>query len=947
MEALSLRDANIHIQANNNLKPVLKSTTISTKPTNKQKDHPPPPPAEVKEPSTSENEDGIIYRTGCLLGRGAFAVCYEGQNTSTNKKYALKMVKTQMPYKKMEQKFQTELQIHSKMNHANIVKFHRAFSYQKCTYIVLELCPNGSLMDMVKKRKFITEPEVRFWTVQMAGAVKYMHGKGIIHRDLKMGNIFLDKNMNVKVGDFGLAALLMSGKDWQACRRKTLCGTPNYIAPEILSKEKGGHDHAVDIWSLGIIIFAMLTGKPPFQSNSPDEIYRRARELDYEWPSLDKSENFISEETKDLVSKLLQAPEKRPGPDKILQHPFFTCGWIPAPEDMTVSLRERHMDLSYLSSYRNQMEKKTASHQNLKRLCMLCEVGPWTPPKEYTSAYREVELEEKLLLTPSVPLPDDKVYVPANDWLEQLSGENNGKKILEAIKLFTTGVRSPTTKTYAKRVPSVRPLAKSFAAQQRAKPHQPTPSSLLEQKIIDQTAPGISRIKKVRSTSRSAALEAEDRLAVDMFNQLKLVETKDDDEKKFDVLKPSLDSAFSIFEKTDIVKEVPNTKPDFVFKRLRRLKAELERALNSRSVAAEARIPKRSPVIVVKWVDYTNKYGLGYILSNGSVGSIFKAIPAFPQDPSKGLCYSTCILIRNSEKHLVNQTDPALVDYGQLVPISEHKIEFFENRGDQGYFRAEVNPENFRAVPDPNGEAHRLSAGRNEFDNRKKERVIIWRKFGNYMTQYGRDTDYPADEIPNDKTDVDSSAGNFVTFYQRWGDVGCWGFDDGHLQFNFPDHTKIILSVDGTWCDFYHLPLEAARDLSEKGILSQKALDERQHLSYPLQTMLNFTPRNSRSHPYRTSNINPVLMGIPQANDLRRKIEFIVSCLNEWITNHGIGISDLSVEGRLRWSGARQINSKVPYKQVWVCVGGQASDQRKVMWFDPRKPDVIQPDIDC
>lgn len=140
------------------------------------------------------------------------------------------------------------------MNHPNIVRFHRAFSHIQCTFLVLELCPNGSLMDMVKKRRFVTEPEVRFWTVQMTGAVKYMHDKGIIHRDLKMGNIFLDSDMNVKIGDFGLAALLMSGKDWTNVRRTTLCGTPNYIAPEILSKDKQGHDHAVDIWSLGIIM---------------------------------------------------------------------------------------------------------------------------------------------------------------------------------------------------------------------------------------------------------------------------------------------------------------------------------------------------------------------------------------------------------------------------------------------------------------------------------------------------------------------------------------------------------------------------------------------------------------------------------------------------------------------------------------------------------------------
>lgn len=145
------------------------------------------------------------------------------------------------------------------MRHANIVQFHRAFTYELSTYIVLELCPNGSVMDMVKKRKCLSEPEVRFYSVQIAGAIKYMHGKGIIHRDLKMGNIFLDRNMNIKIGDFGLAAIILTGKDMTAIRRTTLCGTPNYIAPEILEKNKGGHDYAVDIWSFGVIVYVVVS----------------------------------------------------------------------------------------------------------------------------------------------------------------------------------------------------------------------------------------------------------------------------------------------------------------------------------------------------------------------------------------------------------------------------------------------------------------------------------------------------------------------------------------------------------------------------------------------------------------------------------------------------------------------------------------------------------------
>ena len=137
------------------------------------------------------------------------------------------------------------------MRHPNIVAFHRAFTFEKNIYVILELCSNGSIMEMVKRRKCLTLPEVRRFTIQLCGAVKYLHKRNVAHRDLKMGNMFLDHNMDVKVGDFGLAAIILSEKDEK--RRKTLCGTPNYIAPEVLDKSKGGHTQKVDIWSIGVI----------------------------------------------------------------------------------------------------------------------------------------------------------------------------------------------------------------------------------------------------------------------------------------------------------------------------------------------------------------------------------------------------------------------------------------------------------------------------------------------------------------------------------------------------------------------------------------------------------------------------------------------------------------------------------------------------------------------
>ena len=260
MEALSPRSANIQIRPKAMVKNDIQK--VEAKPPPKAKDHAAPPPATVTQPSEDVGGSPIHYRIGKELGKGGFAICYEGhlRGKSGGQVYALKIVKSKFAQKKLEDKFRTELQIHSKMQHPNIVEFHRAFAFEENTYVVLELCPNGSVQDMVKTRRGISLPEVRRLVVQLCGAVKYMHARNVIHRDLKMGNLFLDREMNVKIGDFGLAAVLVAPGEHEGnkikgfSRRTTLCGTPNYIAPEILDKSKGGHDLKVDIWALGCIM---------------------------------------------------------------------------------------------------------------------------------------------------------------------------------------------------------------------------------------------------------------------------------------------------------------------------------------------------------------------------------------------------------------------------------------------------------------------------------------------------------------------------------------------------------------------------------------------------------------------------------------------------------------------------------------------------------------------
>ena len=131
----------------------------------------------------------------------------------------------------------------------------------------------------MKKRKRLTEPEVQYYMLQILDALKYLHGIGVIHRDLKLGNLLLDKYMAVKIGDLGLAARVSEAGE----KKKTLCGTPNYIAPEIL-ENKHGHSFEVDIWSTGVVLYTMLVGRPPYESKDVKSTYKRILANNFTFP---------------------------------------------------------------------------------------------------------------------------------------------------------------------------------------------------------------------------------------------------------------------------------------------------------------------------------------------------------------------------------------------------------------------------------------------------------------------------------------------------------------------------------------------------------------------------------------------------------------------------------------------------------------------------------------
>ncbi|VDD93751.1 unnamed protein product [Enterobius vermicularis] len=260
----------------------------------------------------------FFYR-GKFLGKGGFARCYELVNSDTKEVYAGKVVSKLLLQKNhQKEKMTQEIEIHRALSHPHIVRMDGFFEDSDNVYILLELCPRRSLMELYRRRKAVTEPEARYFTSQVVSACDYLHSHCIIHRDLKLGNLFLDDEMQVKVGDFGLATIV----DYVGERKKTLCGTPNYIAPEMLDKK--GHSYEVDIWSLGCILYTLLVGKPPFETMSLKETYQKIKNNDYVIPKR------ISPDATHLISCLLAAvPSKRPNIQEVSKFDFFLKGYMP------------------------------------------------------------------------------------------------------------------------------------------------------------------------------------------------------------------------------------------------------------------------------------------------------------------------------------------------------------------------------------------------------------------------------------------------------------------------------------------------------------------------------------------------------------------------------------------------------------------------------------------
>ncbi|XP_037037150.1 serine/threonine-protein kinase polo [Bradysia coprophila] len=267
-----------------------------------------------------DSKKGVTYKRLRFFGKGGFAKCYEIRETKSEQIFAGKIVpKSLMIKHNQREKMTQEIAIHQSLEHKNIVKFLSFFEDPTNVYIVLELCKKRSMMELHKRRRVITDYECRFYVYQILEGVKYLHDHNIIHRDLKLGNLFLNDQLNVKIGDFGLATRI----EFDGERKKTLCGTPNYIAPEILTKT--GHSFEVDIWSIGCVMYTLLVGQPPFETKTLRDTYSKIKKCDYKMPI------SVRRSAADMIIAMLQSnPQKRPSVNKLYLFEFIKNHHIPS-----------------------------------------------------------------------------------------------------------------------------------------------------------------------------------------------------------------------------------------------------------------------------------------------------------------------------------------------------------------------------------------------------------------------------------------------------------------------------------------------------------------------------------------------------------------------------------------------------------------------------------------
>lgn len=268
------------------------------------------------------------YEPRDILGKGISSVVRRVVEKKTGKEFAVKIIDISGEKAESAQVEQTKKETIREVNilrtcagHTNIIELHDFFETPTFIFLVFELCRKGELFDYLTQVVSLSEKRTRIFMRQLLDVVFYLHSRKIVHRDLKPENILLDDELNLKVSDFGFATFIQPGEELTE-----LCGTPGYLAPEVLSvsmyENVPGYGLEVDMWACGVIMYTLLCGSPPFWHRKQMMMLRAIMQGDYHFNSPEWDD--ITDTPKDLIRNMLVVdPKKRYTAEQALSHPFF------------------------------------------------------------------------------------------------------------------------------------------------------------------------------------------------------------------------------------------------------------------------------------------------------------------------------------------------------------------------------------------------------------------------------------------------------------------------------------------------------------------------------------------------------------------------------------------------------------------------------------------------
>ncbi|XP_055793749.1 calcium/calmodulin-dependent protein kinase type 1D-like [Salvelinus fontinalis] len=308
-----------------------------------------------------------IFELKEILGTGAFSEVVLAQERSTGKMFAVKCI-PKKALKGKESSIENEITVLRKIKHENIVALEDIYESSNHLYLIMQLVSGGELFDRIVEKGFYTEKDASTLIRQVLDAVDYLHKLGIVHRDLKPENLLYfnpQDESKIMISDFGLSKMEGSGDVMS-----TACGTPGYVAPEVLAQKP--YSKAVDCWSIGVIAYILLCGYPPFYDENDSKLFEQILKADYEFdaPYWDD----ISDSAKDFIGSLMEKdPAKRFTCDQALRHP-----WIAGDTALCKNIHEsvsRQIRKNFAKSKWRQAFNATAVVRHMRRLQLSSSMG--------------------------------------------------------------------------------------------------------------------------------------------------------------------------------------------------------------------------------------------------------------------------------------------------------------------------------------------------------------------------------------------------------------------------------------------------------------------------------------------------------------------------------------------------------------------------------------------